>query len=110
MQEVVADPYREDLESAEAREKSEKGDRRRLAILWRLTPLLRPHKARFALALATLFAASGIALVYPWAAKQAVDIGMSQATTDKLDDIVLFLVAVFAVNAVLVWFRHYSMS
>ena len=110
MQEAVADPYREDLESAEAREKSERGDRRRLAVLWRLMPLLRPHKARFVLALATLFAASGISLVYPWAAKQAVDLGMSQATTHQLDDIVLILVAVFAVNAVLVWFRHYSMS
>ena len=30
-------------------------DRRRLAVLWRLVPLVRPHKARFLLALATLF-------------------------------------------------------
>ncbi len=110
MQEAVADLYREDLESAEAREKAEKGDRRRLAVLWRLTPLLRPHQGRFALALATLFAASGISLVYPWAAKQAVDIGMSSGSTDKLDGIVLTVVVVFAVNAVLVWLRHYSMS
>ena len=110
MQEAVADPYREDLESAEARERSEKGDRRRLAVLWRLTPLIRPHRGRFVLALITLFAASGITLVYPWAAKQAVDAGMSQTTTDKLDGIVVVLVAAFGVNAVLVWFRHYSMS
>jgi hypothetical protein len=29
-------------------------DRRRLAVLWRLLPLLRPHRARFLLALTAL--------------------------------------------------------
>ena len=110
MQEPVADPYREDLESAQAREKAEKGDRRRLAILWRLAPLLRPHRARFFLAMATLFAASGITLVYPWAAREAVDVGMGNRTTAELDSIVLVIVVVFCVNAVLVWLRHYSIS
>lgn len=110
MHEPVADPYREDLESAEAREKAEKGDRRRLAVLWRITPFLRPHVGRFILALATLFAASGISLVYPWAAKQVVDIGLSSGSVEKLDGIVLTMVVVFAINAVLVWFRHYSVS
>ena len=85
-------------------------DRRRLAVLWRLVPLVRPHKARFFLALATLFAASGITLIYPWAAREAVDVGMGKATTYDLDLIVTFLIGVFLVNAVLVWLRHYSMS
>jgi ABC transporter fused permease/ATP-binding protein len=85
-------------------------DRRRLAVLWRLVPLLRPHRARFALAVAALFAASGINLVYPWAARIAVDVGMGARTTSDLDLIVLGLCGVFVVNAVLVWLRHYSMS
>jgi len=85
-------------------------DRRRLGVLWRLAPLLRPHRGRFLLAVATLFAASGITLVYPWAARAAVDVGMGGQTTGDLDVIVLVLVCVFLVNAVLVWLRHYSMS
>jgi len=85
-------------------------DRRKLAVLWRLLPLLRPHRARFALALATLCAASCITLVYPWAARKAIDVGMGGQTTHDLDQIVLLLIAVFIVNAVLVWFRHYSIS
>lgn len=102
----MSDPYTE----AEPPEGSERGDRRRLAVLWRLVPLIRPHRARFFLAVATLFAASGITLIYPWAAREAVDIGMGQTTTHDLDMIVLFLVGVFVVNAFLVWLRHYSTS
>jgi ABC transporter fused permease/ATP-binding protein len=85
-------------------------DRRRLAVLWRLVPLLRPHRSRFILALAALFAASGINLIYPWAARVAVDTGMGSRTTEDLDLIVVGLCGVFVVNAVLVWLRHYSMS
>jgi ABC transporter fused permease/ATP-binding protein len=103
--EPVSLPYVEDPEQDDRPR-----DRRRLAVLWRLAPLLRPHKARFVLALATLLAASGISLVYPWAAKLAVDVGMGAATTADLDLIVLGLIAVFVVQAVLVWLRHYSMS
>ncbi len=83
---------------------------RKLTVLARLLPLLRPHRARFLLAVATLFGASAITLVYPWAAKYAVNTGMSSHTSDKLDLIVLGLIAVMLVNAVLVWLRHYSMS
>jgi ABC transporter fused permease/ATP-binding protein len=85
-------------------------DRRRLAVLWRLLPLLRPHRARFALAFVALCAASGVTLVYPWAARQAIDVGMGSKTTHALDQIVLLLIGVFVVNAVLVWLRHYSVS
>ena len=83
---------------------------RNIGILRRLIDLVRPHKARFALAVVTLLLASGLTLVYPWAAKEAIDAGMKSATSDKLDKIVLGLLALFLVNAVLVWLRHYSMS
>ncbi len=107
---MAADPYREADDAALPREK------RRLGVLWRLTALLRPHTGRFALAVVTLLAASGITLVYPAAAKYAVDMGMSAGkatgggSTHDLDLIVIGLIAVFCVNAVLVWLRHYSMS
>jgi len=79
-------------------------------VLWRLLPLLRPHRARLVLAVSTLCAASGITLVYPWAASQVVDVGVHHPTSDKLDLIVLLLVGVFVINAALVWLRHYSVS
>jgi ABC transporter fused permease/ATP-binding protein len=109
----VTAPYVEDPEKEEIGEigvDGAKRDKRRLSVLWRLLPLLRPHKARFALAVGCLFAASAINLVYPWAAKLAVDIGMGARTTEDLDYIVLGIIGVFIVNAVLVWLRHYSMS
>ncbi|MEJ7596730.1 MAG: ABC transporter transmembrane domain-containing protein [Kofleriaceae bacterium] len=102
----MSEPYADPAKSDEDKPR----DRRKLGVLWRLTPLLRPHRARFALAIASLFAASGIMLVYPMAAREAVDVGMGKSTTRDLDLIVLGLVAVFLVNAVLVWLRHYSLS
>jgi len=103
----VADPYVDAEEPEEDRPK----ERRRLGVLWRLLPLLRPHKGRFVLALATLLAASSITLVYPWAARYAVNVGIGDNhTTSDLDMIVIGLVAVFLVHGVLVWLRHYSMS
>ncbi len=105
MQREVSDVYRDDPKVANAA-----GDRRRLSVLWRLLPLVRPHAGRFVLALVALFGASSIALVYPWAAKHAVDLGMTGASVDDLDIIVLGIVGVFVVNAALVWFRHYTLS
>ncbi|MDB4956597.1 MAG: transporter related protein [Myxococcales bacterium] len=87
-------------------------ERRRLAVLWRLTALIRPHRARFVLAVATLLGASAITLSYPLAARYAIDIGMSNGShqTDDLDLIVAALLGLFALNAALVWLRHYSIS
>ena len=84
--------------------------RKKLTVLWRLVALLRPHKGRFVLALVTLLAASGLSLVYPQAARYAVDSGMGGGSSSHLDEIVVVLIAVFAVHAGLIWLRHYSMS
>ena len=86
------------------------GDRRTLGVLWRLAPLIRPHRARFLLAMFSLFMASGVTLIYPAAARKAVDVGMGSATSHDLDLIVGGLCVVFVVNAGLVWLRHYSIS
>ena len=85
-------------------------ERRRLAVLWRLTSLVRPHRARFILAVSTLLAASGVTLVYPQAARYAIDVGMHSKQTHDLDLIVVGLLGLFVLNAVFVWLRHYSIS
>jgi ABC transporter fused permease/ATP-binding protein len=85
-------------------------ERRRLAVLWRLTALMRPYRGRFVFAIVMLLAASGLTLVYPQAARYAVDVGMGSRTTEDLDLIVLGMLVLFVVNAVFVWLRHYSLS
>ena len=102
----MAGPYVEDV----AEDDKLPRDRRRLAVLWRLTALLRPHRARFALAVVTLLCASGITLCYPQAARYAIDVGMRSKDTSALDDIVLVIVALVVLNAAFVWLRHYSIS
>jgi ABC transporter fused permease/ATP-binding protein len=102
----VVTPYVDPLEAEDYQPR----DRRRLAVLSRLLPLLRPHRARFLLALISLCGASAIVLVYPWAARQVVDVGMSGQTTERLDAIVALMIGVFVLNAALVWLRHYSIS
>jgi len=100
----VRGPYLDDPKDEQPR------DRRRLAVLWRLLPLVRPHFGRFVLALLCLFAASSITLVYPWAAKEAIDVGMRSAASTNLNLIVTAVIGLFLVNAVLVWLRHYTLS
>ena len=103
---LVSDVYVDDPEKDPARPR----EKRRLAVLWRLTALLKPHRGRFLLAVFTLFAASGITLAYPQAARYAIDVGMHSKETHDLNLIVLGLLGLFAANAVLVWLRHYSIS
>jgi ABC transporter fused permease/ATP-binding protein len=90
--------------------KDEPRERRRLSVLLRLLPLLRPHTGRFVLAVLCLFAASSITLVYPWAAKEAIDVGMHAEGSVNLDLLVRGIIGLFLVNAVLVWLRHYTLS
>jgi len=100
-------PYVDPAETDENRPR----DRRKLSVLWRLLPLLRPHRGRFALAVVTMLAGSGITLVYPIAARAAVDIGMGSSTTDDSRSRSSSDCSPRSCsNAVLVWLRHYSMS
>jgi ABC transporter fused permease/ATP-binding protein len=86
------------------------GRPRKLGILWRVVELVRPHSGRFVLAMIALVTASGLQLVYPQAAKYAVDVGVGATDGRKLDLIVLALCGVFVIHAGLVWLRHYSLS
>jgi ABC transporter fused permease/ATP-binding protein len=84
--------------------------RRRLGILRRLAPMVQPYAWRLVLAVVTLLLASSLSLVYPQAAKYAIDAGVSEGSSGTLDTVVQLLVLVFIAHAVLVWLRHYSMS
>ncbi len=104
----MAAPYVEDSDGDSATDRPRAP--RRLAVLWRLTALIRPHRGRFLLALVTLVLASAITLVYPQAARFAIDSGLTEATTEKLNWIVLGLCGLFVINGGLIWLRHYSVS
>jgi ABC transporter fused permease/ATP-binding protein len=98
------------IEPADPEGRDQPRDRRRLAVLWRLTVLMRPYRLRFFFAVFALLAASSLTLVYPQAAKYAVDVGMGSKTTDDLDLIVGGILVLFVINAVFVWLRHYTLS
>jgi ABC transporter fused permease/ATP-binding protein len=92
----------------------EKPSLKRLSVLRRLIGLMAPHKGRFALATVSLFIGSAMGLLYPQAARMAVDIGLSEESAfeskARLDQIALALVAVFLLHSLLTWLRHYLMS
>jgi ABC transporter fused permease/ATP-binding protein len=100
----VAAPYVEDERADRPR------DRRRLAVLWRLTALMRPYRARFAFAVVMLLAASAITLVYPMIGRYAVDDAMAKKTSHDLDLVAGAVIVLAFVNAAFVWLRHYSLS
>ena len=99
----MADPYVDDAKADEDRPR----DRRRLAVLWRLTALIRPYRARFLFAVVMLLAASAITLVYPMVGRYAVDDAMSKKTTHNLDLVAGAVIVMAIVNAAFVWGRHY---
>ncbi len=84
--------------------------KRRLSVLWRLVALMAPHKWRFIVATGALFLASGVSLIYPQAARFAIDQGMRGGDTGALNELLIGLLVAFAVHAVLIWLRHYLMS
>ena len=78
--------------------------------LTRLLGMLRAHRLRFFVATIALLGGSGIGLLYPQAAKYAIDLGLASGSLSRLNEIALLLLAAFAVQAGLTWIRHYLMS
>ena len=78
---------------------------RGLVRLGRLSAVLRPHAGRFFIATAALLVGSGASLIYPQAARYAIDEGGS-----RLDWIGAGLLAVFTLHAAATWLRHYQMA
>ncbi len=72
--------------------------------------MLRPHVGRFALATLMLLIGSSLTLVYPQAAREAIDAGISDASSAKLNWLAAAVVVVFVLNAAVTWARHYLMS
>ena len=81
-----------------------------LGRLWRLVALMRPHRGRFVIATVALFVGSGLSLVYPQAARWAVDLGLKDGSFARLDQIALLIIGVFVADSGLTWIRHYLMS
>jgi ATP-binding cassette subfamily B protein len=90
--------------------KNPKDQAKRLTVLRRLLPMLWPHRGRFALATLFLLMGSGLTLVYPQAARQAIDLGLSDTSTTRLDLMAAGVVVIFVINALVTWGRHYLMS
>ncbi len=85
-------------------------ERASLSRLSRLVALLKPYKARFGMASVALVGGSGLGLLYPQAARYAIDDGVLAKAPQHLDLAVLLLVALFVVHSAFIWVRHYLMS
>lgn len=70
----------------------------------------RPYRQRLILAVACLLIASGLGLLYPAYFGDVIDAAFSDRDIVDLDRSSMVLVAVFGLQAVFVFFRHYLMS
>lgn len=76
----------------------------------RILELVKPHRGRFALGSLFLFAGSAIGLAYPRAIKYAINELDEHGTVDAFDEVGMLLVALFLIQSVFTWCRHYLMS
>jgi ABC transporter fused permease/ATP-binding protein len=70
----------------------------------------KPYRLRLALAMVALLVASGLGLLYPAYFGDVIDAAFSDRDLSDLNRSSILLVAVFALQAVFVFFRHYLMS
>ncbi|MBK8171788.1 MAG: ATP-binding cassette domain-containing protein [Sandaracinaceae bacterium] len=82
----------------------------RLLRFTRLFKLLAPHKGRFAMATLVLLTGSALGLIYPQAIRWAIDHGIENGSTTRLDQIAIGLAITFALQSILTYVRHYLMS
>lgn len=78
--------------------------------LVQLMALTKPYQARFWTASLALLVSGVLGLVYPWAAKDAVDKALAHQSMTDLNQLATLLVVVAIIQAVFVWIRHYQMS
>lgn len=76
----------------------------------RLLPYLRPYIGRLALAILALLVGSAASLVLPRIFGLTVDAALTAKDQDRLNQTTLFLVGLFAIQAISIWVRHYWMS
>lgn len=80
------------------------------ARLWRLFGYTSAYWGRLVIAIGALLVASGLGLIYPKYFGTAIDGAFTYRDYQSLDQTTLLLVAVFAIQAVFVFWRHYLMS
>lgn len=76
----------------------------------RLLRMLEQHRLRFYVATVALLLGSGVGLIYPQAARYAVDLGLTEGSLDRLNLIAGLMVVGFTLQSGLTWVRHYLMS
>ena len=81
-----------------------------LGPLMQLLQLVKPYQARFWLAAVALFVSSGMGLVYPYAARQAVDDALAHKSMTDLNKLATLLIVVALIQSVFIWIRHFEMS
>ena len=78
--------------------------------LLQLLALTKPYQVRFWWASISLLISGVLGLVYPWAARDAVDKALAHQSMTDLNKLATLLVVVALIQAVFVWVRHYEMS
>ncbi len=81
-----------------------------LGPLTQLLRLVKPYQGRFWAASIALFVSSAMGLVYPYAARQAVDDALAHKSMQDLNTLATLLIVVALVQSVFIWVRHYQMS
>ncbi len=84
--------------------------KKKLAYLPRLLGLLRPHRGRFYLATLALLFGAGIQLIYPQAARYAINDGLAEGDLGFLNQVALAFAALLVLQSGFTWVRHYLMS
>ncbi len=83
---------------------------KRLSPLLALLDLVKPYRARFWLATVALLVSSGLGLVYPQAARKAVDQALADHSMTQLNRIAAVLILLAFIQGIFIWVRHYLMS
>lgn len=89
---------------------AQKKPKAKLGNLARLVRLVAPHRVRFYIATLALLVGSGAGLVYPQALRWFVDEGLAAGSLENLNLVAGGVLAVFALQSLVVWVRHYLMS
>jgi ATP-binding cassette, subfamily B, bacterial MsbA len=78
--------------------------------LWRLLAYARPYRARLAVALVSLFIASGLGLAFPQVVRWLIDAAFIDRDSARLNSLALLLVGLFTAQAAFSFLRSYLLA
>lgn len=78
--------------------------------LWRLLAYARPYRARLAVALVSLFIASGLGLAFPQVVRWLIDAAFIEHDSARLNSLALLLVGLFTAQAAFSFLRSYLLA